>query len=124
MPLHHRGWGGAEELALNRFVVAFGPAVARARVLVHEVLNRGAQAAARGAARCASHVLDRDAQADARGAAQVLDRGAGPKPTAPRRYLVVLPNPMPAAPFVVRRRYLIAAPGRCPRRRSLCVAGT
>ena len=36
------------------FVVAFGPAVARTRVLIHEVLDRGAQAVARGAARRAS----------------------------------------------------------------------
>ena len=41
------------------------PVVARARVLVHEVLGRGAQADARGAAQ----VLDRRAQAVARGAA-------------------------------------------------------
>jgi hypothetical protein len=46
------------------------------RDLVHEVHDRGAQAAARGGARCSSQVLDRGAQADARGAAQVLDRGA------------------------------------------------
>jgi hypothetical protein len=41
-----------------------------------EILERGAQAAARGDARCASQVLGRCAQADARGAAQVLDHGA------------------------------------------------
>jgi hypothetical protein len=39
----------------------FGPAAARARVLVHEVLDRGDQAFARGAARCASQLLDRGA---------------------------------------------------------------
>jgi hypothetical protein len=44
--------------------------------LVHEVLDRGVQAIARGGARRASLVLDRGAQADARGAAQVLDRGS------------------------------------------------
>ena len=44
--------------------------------LVHEVLDRGAYAAVRGGARCASQVLDRGAQADARGAAQVLGRAA------------------------------------------------
>jgi hypothetical protein len=37
-----------------------------------------------------------------------------------RMYLVVVPRPMPAVP----RSYLIFAPGRRPRRRSLCVAGT
>jgi hypothetical protein len=34
-----------------------------------------------------------------------------------RRYLAVMPRPMPAAPLVMHRRYLIAAPSRCPRRR-------
>jgi hypothetical protein len=62
-----------------------------------------------------------------------------PMPAAPRRYLIVLPMPMPAlarshlivvprpspaAPLDVHRRCLIVAPGRCPRRRSLCVEGT
>jgi hypothetical protein len=47
-----------------------------------------------------------------------------PMPAAAGRYLAVVPRPSPAAPLVVHRRYLIAAPGRCPRRRSLCVAGT
>ena len=49
--------------------VGLGPVVARARVLIHEVLDRGAQAAVRGGARFASEVLGRGAQADARGAA-------------------------------------------------------
>jgi hypothetical protein len=31
---------------------------------------------------------------------------------------------LPAAPLVESRRDLIVAPGRCPRRRSLCVTGT
>jgi predicted Zn-ribbon and HTH transcriptional regulator len=31
---------------------------------------------------------------------------------------------LPAAPLVVYRWYLITSPGRCPRRRSECVAGT
>ena len=43
-------------------VVGLGPVVARARVLVHEVLDRGAQAVARGGAHCASLVLDRGVQ--------------------------------------------------------------
>jgi hypothetical protein len=53
------------------------------RLLPHctsQVVNRGAQAAARGAAHCAPQVLSRGAQAVARGAArcasQVLDRCA------------------------------------------------
>jgi hypothetical protein len=74
--------------------VGLGPIVARARVLVQEVLDRsarllsagqrrylnvgrgavqvidrGAQGVSRGGARCASQVLDRGAQADARDAA-------------------------------------------------------
>jgi hypothetical protein len=56
--------------------VGLGKVVSRARVLVQEVLDCGAQAVVRGGARCALQVLDRDAQADARGAAQVLRRGA------------------------------------------------
>jgi hypothetical protein len=65
-------------LALDPFVVAFGPVVARARVLVHEVLDRSDQTVARGGARRASQVFGRGAQADARGAAQILNRGARP----------------------------------------------
>jgi hypothetical protein len=49
--------------------VGLGPVVSRARVLVHEVLDRSTQAVVRGGARCASQVLDRGTQADARGAA-------------------------------------------------------
>jgi hypothetical protein len=56
--------------------VGIDPVVSRARVLVHEVLDRGAKAVASGGARCASQVNGRGAKADARGAAQVLDRGA------------------------------------------------
>jgi hypothetical protein len=56
--------------------MGLGPIVARARVLVSEVFDLGAQAVVRGGAHCVSQVLDRDAQADARGAAQVLGRGA------------------------------------------------
>jgi CubicO group peptidase (beta-lactamase class C family) len=78
-----------------------------------QVLGRGVQAIARGAARFASQVLDRGAQelsrAVARCASQVLNRGN---------------QVFPAAPLVLRRRYLINAPGCCPWRRSLCVAGT
>jgi hypothetical protein len=46
--------------------MGLGPVVARARVSVHEVLNRRAQAGARGAAQ----ELRRGAQAVARGAAR------------------------------------------------------
>jgi hypothetical protein len=60
---------------LAELVVDHGPVVARARVLVQEVVDRGAQGDACGGARCASQVLDRDAQADARGTAQVINRG-------------------------------------------------
>ena len=37
--------------------------------------DRGAQAIVRGGVRCASQVLDRGAQADARGATHALDGG-------------------------------------------------
>jgi len=56
--------------------VGLGQVFARASVLAHEALDRGAKAIACGGARCASLVLDRGAQAGARGTAQVLDRGA------------------------------------------------
>ena len=56
--------------------MGLGSIATRARVLVHEVLDRSAQAVARGAARCASQILDRGTLADARGATHILDRGA------------------------------------------------
>jgi hypothetical protein len=37
--------------------------------------------------------------------------------------MVVVLMPLFAAALVVRRRYFIVAPGRFPRRRSLCIAG-
>jgi hypothetical protein len=43
--------------------------------VIHGVLDRGALAVVRGGARCASQVLDRGAQAEARGATHILDRG-------------------------------------------------
>jgi hypothetical protein len=58
--------------------VGFGLVAARARISVHEVLDRGAQAAVRSGARCASQGCV----------------------------------------------HLSRCPGRCPRRRSLCVEGT
>jgi hypothetical protein len=61
--------------------------------LVHEVLYRGAQSVARGAARCASQVLDFGAQAAARGAASCASQVHG-------RYA----RPLPVVPLVVRRR--------------------
>jgi hypothetical protein len=45
-------------------------------------------------------------------------------PAAARRDLIVVPRQLPAALLIVRRRYLIVMPGLCPRRRSLCAAGT
>jgi hypothetical protein len=47
-----------------------------------------------------------------------------PMPAVARRNLIVVPTPLPAAPLVVHHRYLVVAPGRCPRRRLLCAAGT
>jgi hypothetical protein len=69
-PLHHRGF--RQNLCPAFVYVGIGPAVARARVLVYEVLYRGAQAASCGGACRASQVLGRGAQADARGDAQLL----------------------------------------------------
>jgi hypothetical protein len=66
-PLEYRGIRQNSRLAF--FVVGLGPVATRARVLIHEVLDRGAQAVARGAARCGSQVFDCGAQADVRGAA-------------------------------------------------------
>jgi hypothetical protein len=47
-----------------------------------------------------------------------------PMPAASRRYLIVVRRPLPTVPLAERHRYLIESPGLCPRRRSLCVAGT
>ena len=70
--LHYRG---IHLSSCPAFVyVGLGPVVTRARVLVYEVLDRSAQTAFLGGARCASQVLDRGAQADDRFAVQVLDR--------------------------------------------------
>ena len=96
--------------------------------LFTRVLDRGAQAAVRGGARCASQVLDRGAKTDAYGAAQVLGRGAqadahggaqeldrgaqavarGAARCAPQ-VLDRCARSFPAAPLVVRCRYLIVA---------------
>jgi len=86
-------------------------AQANARGATH-VFDCETQAIARGAARCLSQLLDRGAQDVSRGAArclsQVLDIGA---------------RLLPAAPLAVCRRYLITVPGRCPRRRDAVAAG-
>jgi hypothetical protein len=59
------------------FVVGLNPVVSRTRDLVHKVLDHGAQAVARGGARCAPQVISLSwCPADARGTAQLLDRGA------------------------------------------------
>jgi hypothetical protein len=63
--------------------------------------------------------LFRGAQANARGATQVLDRGGqaaarGSWLSLCHRYLVVVPRPLPAAPFLVRHRYWIAVPRPLP----------
>jgi hypothetical protein len=55
--------------------VGLGKVFARARVLVHEVIDRGTQADSSGGAHRASEILDCGPQAGARGAAQVLGRG-------------------------------------------------
>jgi hypothetical protein len=43
-----------------------------------------------------------------------------PMPAAARRNLIMVLMPFPAAALVVHRRYFVVAPGRCPQRRSLC----
>ena len=85
----------------------------------------------RGAARCATKVLDRGVQAIFRGAAgcalQVLDRFARPIPAAALVVAKVLDRGAQAVARGAARyasEVFIAAPGRCPRRPSLCVAGT
>ena len=126
--------------------VGLGPVVARARVLVHEILDRGAQAVVRGGSRCASQVLDRGAKANIRGAALVFGRCVQavsaaalivrrrylivvPRAmfAAPLRYLIVVRRPLPTAPIFVHRRAVFIYRGAQAvafRRRSLCAAGT
>ena len=58
--------GDSAEVVPSFCVVGLGPVVARARVLVHEVLDRDAQAVVRGGACCASQILNLGAQAYAR----------------------------------------------------------
>jgi hypothetical protein len=74
-PLHYRR---AHLNSCQVFMhVGLGPVVDRARVLVHEVLDCGAQAVVRGGVCGASQILlGRVGQAGARGAAQFLERGA------------------------------------------------
>jgi hypothetical protein len=60
--------GDFSEFVPSVCAVGLGPVVSRARVLAHEVLDRGARAVARGATRCASQALECGAQATARGA--------------------------------------------------------
>ena len=83
-----------------------------------QAVGRGAAGIARGAARCASKVLDPDAQTDARGAAQVFDCGAQAVARGAARCasqaLDRCVRPLPAAPLVVRRRYLILVPRPLP----------
>ena len=78
------------------------------------LLDNGAEAVARGAASCASQVLDRGAQADARGATHALDRGVL------ERELELIQTHMTDKPMT---RVEVGA-GPCPRRHSLCVACT
>jgi hypothetical protein len=81
------------------------------------VLNRGAQANARGA----TQVLRRGGQAVARGScvSQVFGRGAQAVPEKPfpvrRRYLILVYRLFPAASLAVRCTYLTAVPRPVPR---------
>jgi hypothetical protein len=78
------------------------------------VFYRNAQAGARSGVRCELQILGRGAQADALGTAQVLDRGAQAVARGSARCasqeLDRYAKPLPAAPLVVCRRYLIAVP--------------
>jgi len=112
-PLYYRKY-----IRIRARPLCSGPVISRARVLVHEVLGRGAQALVRGGARCAS---PRPMPTAPHRCWIVVPR---PVPAAAHRYLIVVPRQIPAAPLVVNRMYLIDALGRCPRRRSLCVTGT
>jgi hypothetical protein len=73
-------------------VVGLGPVASRARFFVDEVLDRGAQAAARGSVVVRRRYLI------------VVPR---PMSAAPRRHLIVVRMPLPAAPLAERRRYLV-----------------
>jgi hypothetical protein len=98
--------GGSDEFEQSLGVVDLGPVASRALVLIHELLDRGAQADDRGAAQ----VLGRCVQTIFRGAAcerrRYLIVVPRPMPAAPLRYLFMVPRPMLAAP----RRYLIVMP--------------
>ena len=90
-------------------------------------IYRGAQAVVRGGARCASKVLDRCARPLPAASRRFLGVMPRPLPAAApvvrRGYFIVVPRPMPAAPLVVFRRYLIVVPRLLPRRRDAVAAG-
>jgi hypothetical protein len=117
--VNHRGapvWGSefttkaatiqAEVRAQFFLYLILGPVVARARVLIYEVLGRSAKAIVRGGVRCASQVLDCGAKAESCGAEEVLYRGA-------KAYF---------RNGAQKTRSL--CPGRCPRRPLLFFLGT
>jgi len=112
----------------GKFAVVLRPLFAAAHVVRRRYLAMvpwHSQAVTCGAARCALQVLDRGAQADARGATHLLDRGV----QAISRGVVVC-KPLPTAPLVVRCMYMAVVPGpipaavasRCCRRRFQQVA--
>jgi hypothetical protein len=80
-------------------------------------IYRGAQAVARGGARCGSKVAPR----------KKLSVSPTPLPAAApvvrRGYMIVVPRPITAAPLVVFRRYLTVVPRSLPRRRDAVAAG-
>jgi hypothetical protein len=59
--------GGSEEIVPSFYVCGPWPSCYSRSHLIHEVLGRGAQAVAGGAARCLLHVLGRCAKTDACG---------------------------------------------------------
>jgi hypothetical protein len=110
-------WPAAPLVVRCRYLIVVPRPLPAAALVVQRkavFIYRGAQAVARGGARCASKVLDRCARPLP--AAPYRYLGVVPRPlsaAAPvvrRGYLIVMSWPMPAAPLVVFRRYLIVAP--------------
>jgi hypothetical protein len=112
-------------------VVGLGPGATCARVLVQEVFRAEVQAERRRAhsadpagSRSKNTARERTCHPEPRGKTRGCGRAAHRSLAVHRRYLIVVPRPLSAAPLVVRCRYLIvmprllsAAPRRCRNRR-------
>jgi len=112
-----------------RYLILVPKLLPAATLVVHRravFIYRGAQADTRGA-RCASKILERCARPLPAAPRRYL--GVVPRPlpaVAPvvrRGYLSVVPKPMPAAPLVDFRKFLIVVPRSLPRRRDAAAAG-